>query len=232
MKKNECRGVVSHVGVVLSFVIFVTFVIFIYIIVRPSIESENKQNLLDNLKEKIIENSSAELTSISVFAEIPSSCVRLINFVDIGDRIIVRNKDGEVLNAKISGQDLYIEKNNDEKFLKIYGSEKFELADGTLSGCAPLSTYTLGLVKTEKIVFEKPIIRLIKNYNNDYGGLKEELNIGAGNDFSLSFTYANGTTVSTQEREIIANVFIDEISIQYINKNAARESGFLNIGIW
>jgi hypothetical protein len=235
MKKKSCRGVVSHVGVVLSFVIFVTFIIFLYIIIRPAVDSENKQNLLDNIKDIIVENSSADLVSASVFiGDVPQNCVRLVGFlskVEMGNRIIAINENGEVLTNEISGQDLYVRKNNDEKFLKIYGSEEFDVTEnGTMPGC--VSSYTLGLVRTEKIVFEKPIIQLIDNYNSDYESLKEELNIGSGNDFSLGFTYANGTSVSTQEREIIANVFINEFPVQYISESAAREPGSLSVGIW
>ena len=242
MKKKSCRrGVVSHVGVVLSFVIFVTFVVFIYIIIQPAVATENKQNLLDNIKEVIIENSSANLVSASIFVgEFPQTCVRLVGFlnkVETGNRIIARNKEGEVLNARISGQDLYVERNSDEIFLKIYGSGEFDITEtGTMSGCNYLtegsSGYVFGLIRTEEIVFEKGVLQLIESYNNDYESLKEELNIARGNDFSLGFTYANGTSISTQEREIWANVFINEFPIQYISKDAAREPGFLNVGIW
>lgn len=240
-KKISRRGVVSHVGVVLSFVIFVTFIIFIYVIIKPAVETENKQNLLDNICDIIIENASANLISASVLiGEFPQTCVQLNGFlgkIEMGDRIVARNNEGGVLTVKISGQDLYVEKNADEIFLKIHGSEEFEpTTNGTMSGCRQLSEgasgYVFGLIRTEKIVFEKPIIRLIDSYNNDYEGLKEELNIGSGNEFQLGFTYTNGTSISTEEKEILANVFINEVPIQYINKDAAREPGSLNVGIW
>ena len=240
-KKGSRRGVVSHVGVVLSFVIFVTFIVFIYIIIKPAVATENKQNLLDNLKEVIIENSSANLVSASVLiGEFPQTCVQLVGFfnkIETGDRIVARNNEGEVLNVRISGQDLYVEKNGDEIFLKISGSEEFELTEtGTMSGCRQLSEgspgYIFGLIRTEKNVFEKKVIQLIESYNNNYESLKEELNIAAGNDFRLGFTYANGTSVSTEEKEVLANVFINEVLIQYISKDAAREPGSLSVGIW
>jgi len=242
MKRKKSRlGVVSHVGVVLSFVIFVTFIIFIYVIIRPAVVTENKQNQLDYVKGVIIENSSANLVSASVLiGEFPETCVQLVGFfdrVETGNRVIAKNNGGEVLNAKISGQDLYVEKNGEEIFLKIYGSEEFDITEtGTMSGCKYLNEgpqgYVLGLVRIEKNIFEKRIIQLIENYNNNYEDLKEELNIASGNDFRLGFAYANGTVISTEEKEVLANVFIDEVSIQYISKNAGRDAGSLNIGIW
>lgn len=241
MKRKVSRlGIVSHVGVVLSFVIFVTFIIFIYIIVKPAVGTENKQNLLNYLKEVLIEKSSANLVSASVLiGEFPETCVQLVGFfdrVETGNRVIAKNNGGEVLNARISGQDLYVEKNVGEIFLKIYGSEEFDITEtGTMSGCRYLSEgtqdYVLGLIRTKKNIFEKRIIHLIESYNNNYESLKEELNI-AGNEFRLGFTYANGTVVSTEEKEVLANVFINEVPIQYISKDAAREAGSLNVGIW
>lgn len=234
MKRKVSRlGVVSHVGVVLSFVIFVTFIIFIYIIVKPAVGTENKQNLLNYLKEALIERASTELTSVSVLVGTGSqTCVKLSGFftkVKIGNKLIIRNEDGNVLTAKISGQDLFVE-NGNEKFLKIYGSENFSDTDlGTMSSCQ--LDYTFGLIRSEKNIFEKRIIQIIESYNNNYESLKEELNI-AGNEFRLGFTYANGTSISTEEKEVLVSVFVDEFPIQYISKDAARELGSLNVGIW
>jgi hypothetical protein len=235
-KKVSRLGVISHVGVVLSFVIFVTFVIFIYIIIRPAIGTENKQNQLDHLKEVLIERASTELTSVSVLIDEGNPCVQLIDFFDIeiGNRIIVRNNAGEVLNAQISGQNLIVEGTGNEKFLKIYGSEEFNITETGTSSCQSLlegSGYILGLIRTEKNIFEKRLIQMIESYNNDYESLKEELNI-AGNEFGLGFIYANRTIISTEEKEVLASVFVDESQIQYISKDAARELGSLNVGIW
>jgi len=242
MKRKKSRlGVISHVGVVLSFVIFVTFVFFIYMIVRPAVATENKKNLLNNLNARIIENSSANLISASVsIGEFPQDCAHLVGFfnrVETGNRIIARNADGEILEAKISGQDLYVRKNGDETFLRISGSEEFDAAGtGSMSGCRLLNEgtngYTLGLVRDEKKIFEKKIIQLIEAYNTDYENLKEELNVAAGNDFRIGFTYANGTVISTEEKEISISVFIDESTILYIGRDGSREAGSLNAGIW
>lgn len=241
-RKVSCLGVVSHVGVVLSFVIFVTFIIFIYIIVKPVVGTENKQNLLNHLKDVLIERSSTELTSVSVLidTETPQTCVQLRNFLnktEIGNRVIVRNDAGEVLNAKISGQDLFVERNENEIFLKVYGSEEFSITEtGTISPCQQLSEgsggYIFGLIRSEKNIFEKRIIQIIESYNNDYESLKEELNIASGNEFRLDFIYANGTIISTEEKEVLVSVFVDEFQIQYISKDAVRELGSLNVGIW
>ncbi|HUW44151.1 MAG TPA: hypothetical protein VMV95_04295 [Bacillota bacterium] len=240
-RKKSNLGVVSHVGVVLSFVIFITFIIFIYIVIRPAIETEDKQAILDYVKGVIIENASANMISVSVsIFEASNTCVNLMGFLDgleIGNRITAGNYEGDVFDTKISIQNLYVEKNSGEKFLKVYGSDAFDLTEnGAMSECQQANEgypgYWVGFVQTEKNIFEKKIIQIIEDYNSDYENLKEELNIPLGNDFRLSFTYANGTFIETEEKEASGSVFIEEISIRYINKNLSKEAGYLGVGIW
>lgn len=234
-RKMSCLGIASHVGVVLSFVIFVTFIIFIYIIVKPAVGTENSQNLLDYLKEVLIERASAELTSVSVLVGAgPQTCVKFSGFfdkVEIENKLIVKNDVGDVLTAKISGQNLFVETTESEMFLKIYGSENFNVTDdGTMPSCK--LDYTFGLIKSEKNIFERRILQIIESYNNNYKSLKEELNLASGNEFGLDFTYANGTIISTEEKEVLVSVFVDEFPIQYISEDAVREPGSLNVRIW
>ena len=73
---------------------------------------------------------------------------------------------------------------------------------------------------------------LILSFIDTQPDVKEELNIAAGNEFRLGFTYANGTSISTEEKEVLVSVFVDEFPIQYISKDAVRELGSLNVGIW
>ena len=61
----------THVGVILSFVIFVTFLIFLYTTIQPAVKlNKDKQIVLDLLKEEIISSVSAELTNAVIKAKI------------------------------------------------------------------------------------------------------------------------------------------------------------------
>ncbi|KKL09843.1 hypothetical protein LCGC14_2561830, partial [marine sediment metagenome] len=84
MGKNR-KG--SHVGVVLSFMIFIAFLIFLYpLLIKPAIEAnKSNQYLLDDLKTKLTEEVSAELTVSSVEANIGTNqnCIELNNFISI-----------------------------------------------------------------------------------------------------------------------------------------------------
>ena len=242
MEKRLSQRKGSHVGVVLSFVIFITFIIFIYIIVQPTIKLDDRQNFLEHIEGEIIERVSTDLTSISVTIDTPNpqTCVELIDFfiiTGISDRAIVKNDAGSVLQASKNGNSLFVSKNSNDFFLKIHESEEFAGASGNaISPCQSLneggSGYNFGFVKTNKQIFETKIIKLINDYKNDYETLKGMLGVAPGNEFGFSFTYSNETIIKTEEKNISVSVYINEIPIQYISKNAAGEPGFLNIKAW
>lgn len=224
----------THVGVVISFVIFITFVVFLYIIVQPKIASSTKTNTLDYVEIRILENLSADVTGISVgLANIESTCATLTGFfteVGIDDKILVSNSVGQGLDVGKSGNDLVVQKGNQDFFLNIYNSEDFASILDT-SSCTTI-TYTIGMVKTTKITVEQKIIDLIRVYEIDYEGLKKNFVIPSTDEFSFSFKYANGTTIETAEKNVSISVFSDTTSIRYINNKGFEEQGLLGVKVW
>lgn len=228
----------SHVGVVLSFVIFMTFVLFLYIVTQPSLKFNDKQNALRQLESKITEKVSADITIVSVFVESQPNCVELVNFLsktEMNNKTITRSDSG-ILTSGVSGENLQVDTEG-ITFFKVYGSDEFPEKTGSLGSCQTISEgngYTLGLVKTTKEIFETKMIEFIQDYNSNYDSLKEGFGLGL-NEFSFEFEYNNGTIISLQYKGIIpdsASVYSDEIPTKYISKNAVEESGTLTIKVW
>ena len=252
MKK---RG--SHVGVVLSFVIFVTFLIFLYSIVEPTITTQrDKESLLDYLKIELMERFSTDLTTATISINrtwYVYNCVKLMNLteeIEIDSHIIVKNKLGNISKANISesdNTDLFIDRENtQEVFFKIYNSEEFEeLNETTISPCTELEKdeigwgghaigYSVGLVRTDEYVFEEKIVRLIGEYEIEagYENLKDELKIPLGSEFGFGLTYSNETKIGTEEKNMSTNIYVREIPVQYVDKEANINLGFINIQVW
>jgi len=225
----------SHVGVVLSFILFVTFVIFMYVLIHSKINQErDKAIVLDYVKGEILSRISDELTTISVLLNNPgSNCVELVNFISrtgISNRFIVTDDLGNVLDSGISGQNIKVTRNG-ATFLKIYESQEFpQKAD--LSGSCQSQDYTIGLSKKEKLVFESKVTDFLNNYTTNYEDLKKSLNIGSRDEFGLMFTYNNGTIIKTPIENITMNIYANQIPIQYTKNNGAREAGFVNVLVW
>ena len=234
----------SHVGVVLSFVIFMTFIFFIYLITQPALKTERKDNSLEFLAMGLMEKVSANLTAVSVAItqSNPQDCVRLSSFfstTDVGNRVVARDDSGNTLQSSVDVDDLLVVRNG-VTFFKVYESEEFNTAaTGQINPCQQLSQgngYILGLIKTDERVFQAKVVKLIGNYSSDYDGLKDDLKISQGNEFDFSFTYANGTEIATKNKnQTISssiNIYAKNVPIVYISENASEESGFLNVKIW
>lgn len=227
----------THVGVVLSFVIFVVFLVFLYsALIEPTINQNDKNYLLENLRIKLIENVSGELTSITIdLSNNPNqNCIELGNFItkiEINSNIISKNKN--ILQSYVNGNNLRIVRESNETFFKIYYSKEFSVLTSGGENCDIISenNYLIGLVRTDKYVFETKIISLINEYKNNYETLKGELKIPIGSDFNFGFTYNNKTSIIT-EKDISTNIYAVEIPVQYVDKESNILLGSINIKIW
>jgi len=226
----------SHVGFVISFVIFITFVVFMYLILNSRIDfGQGKTNSLEYVKGETIERISGNLTSSSVAIgqASPQNCVHLKDFflkTGISDRFIVRSDSGNVLQSGKSSNDLFVVRNGNI-FFRVYGSEEFGVGGAAISNCQLLSEgsqYFVGLIKDSREIFESKIIGLFNNYIGDYENLKKDMKISSGDEFGFRFIYNNGTEIKTPEKNITINIYVDRASIQYIKTDAARESGFMD----
>lgn len=231
----------SHVGIVISFLIFITFVLFIYLIVQPSLSGEEKRTFLESLEQSLIKESTAELTTASVkLSGSPdgSGCFQLDSFMSetgMGENITAKNDGGTSLTTEVSGNNLEITDNGDS-FFRVYYSEEFSPTSGSLSGCDSLSEgggYDIGLLKTNDEIFESKIKSLIQDYKNNLDGLKEVLDFPDTNEFGLNFTYSNGTSISVGQEEVVGtSVFVGDRQIQYISESGLKEIGKLNVRVW
>jgi hypothetical protein len=244
------RGkIASHVGMMLSFAIFVTFIIFLYSITRPAINiGEDKSSILSYVETGIIKNTTANLTSVSLQIENPNpgqNCVVFQNFlfgmsesIDYYYNAIVKNESNAIQPTYENLYDLKVnrlEKKN--TFFRIYFSPNFtKLTKSSISPCSDLKEnidYKIGSITIDRYMFEKKIIQVVDSYNQDYEKLKEELKIPVGNEFWFNFTKSDGTSMAPIQPDTQgANVFSNDIPIQYVDPNANIQSGFINIRVW
>ncbi len=231
----------SHVGVVLSFLLFITFVIFMYVLLNSRINQEqSKTNSLENIKAEILERVSGNLTSISVKLNgQTSNCVELSGFLSktgIGNRILARDDSGNILSTGIVGQNLQVERAGNT-FFRVYSAEEFSQEADSLSSCRSLSNggnpgYVIGLSKAENLVFESKITRLLNNYTTNYAALKTSMGISSGDEFRFVFAYSDGAAIKTPESNVTINVYADSIPVQYIKTDGAREVGSITALVW
>ncbi len=238
----------THVGFILSFVLFIFSVVFIYTLVQPDlVQNQNKKILLENTETKLENTFSSNITSITTNVNQSSftqSCFEFSGFISktkINSNIIVQGPDGSLLTAYISpdGNSLYIER-TDENFFKIFNSEEFSSVNTYSGSPSPCKTFTenkqngykIGFINTNKEIFESKIKQGITNYNSDYDSMKNNLDIPAENDFSFKFVYDNSSEIGINATTNTINVFAGSDSIIYIDSEANKKPGVLKVSVW
>ena len=139
--QSDKRG--SHVGIVLSFAIFITFLIFMYSILEPSLRMErDKESTLDYLEDELIVRISSTLITATIRndTEIDAgvTCIEfkdLLIDLDIDSMTIVKDKDKELVTAFADEDHLYVsKKEGSDVFYRLYNSEEFETLSEEFSG--------------------------------------------------------------------------------------------------
>jgi hypothetical protein len=230
---------------ILSFVIFITFIVFIYVVVNPAVNTgEDKRAILQYIDARVSENVSAMLMSTSVdfnnSVNPSENCIVLKNFLFYTNitapNILVKSETGSLQEAYEELFDLKIDRESaSNRFFKIYQSLEFNRLESNLTISCHLVTeteYKIGSIQTGRYIFEKELNRLIENYRNNYEELAAALKVPPGNEFGLGFTQSNGTKVEVGEAPASANVYAEELPVQYVDNQTNIQSGFINIRVW
>ncbi len=231
----------SHVGLVLSFVVFVTFLFFVFTVLNPAVDQqENKKLNLDLVKQNLINNLTSTLSVTSVKIKNATNytddydCLKIndsIGFVDEKARIKDKNNDpvsGDSVGDKIR---IY---HGGEKFFKIFHSIAFMAGNAKRENCDELTreNYTIGPTRINEYIFRQNILDLLDGYDNDYEGLKNSLGVTGNNEFGIAFVNVSGYEVQKGFVNVSGNIYIEEIPIQYYDTDANINSGSLKIRIW
>jgi hypothetical protein len=245
----------SHVGMMLSFVLFITFIMFIYAAIQPVVNTgEDKESMLGYIESKVLENVSSNLTiiSLSISGTNPANpCINLSNFfyithAPLSNRIIVKDDlDQEQTPYYVEDYFSNVMVNrtySNITFLKFYISPEFDEVGNSPVACELIEKedYTISVISNSnnENVFLGELQRLVDFYNNEsdlcYQELKRQLSIPESSDFGVIFRLSNESEISAvKEIPSKTNVYVKETPIRYVNENTAQiESGFIKIKIW
>lgn len=243
MRKNK-RGV-SHIEMILSFVIFIGFLLFVFIILNPLKKPVNNDVLVDKLEYEVAKQLNTNLISQTI--KVNDSAVRkdcfsidrLNNTEGMG--LIVKDSAGGEVPASVSGESVLVE--SGKEFYKLMYNDNFAESDDNLDDCQALSDgeYELGVVRTDEIISYDKILSFIERYKTDYEALKEELKLPKANDFAVIFFdtsqeyLINDEDYDTAVNSKIpqkASVSAKNINIQILETSGAVKSGILNLRVW
>jgi|TARA_Y100000310_G_scaffold10701_1_gene11393 hypothetical protein len=237
MLKSSKKG--SHVGLVLSFVIFVTFLIFVFTVLNPAVSEERGKGLeLGLVKESLINNLTSDLsvTSLKVLdsTEYGKDCFQIDNI--FGENVKIKDENNEHIEGSSSEIDNKISiSHNQKNFFRIFYSAGFLSGAGRGVGeCDVLevSNYTIGSTKVNDYIFEEDVYQMFELYENNYFMLKENLGISLDNNFGFGFINSSGFEDVRGFEEVSGNVYIEEIPLQYYDSEANVKSGSIKVRVW
>jgi len=232
----------SHVGMILSFVLFVTSILFLYEIISPSITSaEDKSKLIAQIEQKIPDYFEETLYNQKI--SLKENCCDDLTCIKIEKNILVEGlnhlvKDSEEnkINSNSKGDYILIEKGETNYFNIFFSKEEFDLEESNLEDCTLVEKEEYdGAFNSKKYYFESKIESFIEKLKtqNEYYKIKKELSLPEGTDFSMVFVYNNGSRIGNPPNENLStNIYVEQKPIYYVDLNSRINPGFLEIGVW
>lgn len=237
--KNR-RG--SHIGAVISFMIFITFLVFLYSIMEPAIKIQgNKKLILDSIEVNLLKLISSNLTTKTITIneqEITKDCIKFVGIENLPEQdLIAIDSFGNFLEYNIQEQEksLYLSlEDSSNRIFKLYNSIEFDTYETTLKGCKNIlkEDYNEVSSSVRKYAFESRIFNITKFIESDYENFKELVGVPAENEIEISFTFSNGTKIETGDNNSAISIYSKDTPIQYVDWEANILSGILNIKIW
>jgi hypothetical protein len=245
-KRLKNKKGMAHLEMIISFVIFAVFVFFIIYYLNP-IKHQNINNVLfsvlkDNIKAKTeITLYETPIILNGELGDISGDCFVVPSpYSNIKENLAVFNENKEQLGYSSAISGIAIEKST--KMNYVYYSPEQELVSSIVdeNNCAqprPLdsSNYTFSVMRSYRIYSLKKINETERQYEENYDGLKKELNFPSVNDFSLYIRRLGENidlfNMSNRKPDKIETYAI-EIPIQIMDDNGELFQAILNLQVW
>jgi len=259
LKKN--KRAISHIEVIISFVIFVSFVGFLLIIFNPIKMGSPKIYFLDVTENEIMNKVSTFLykTAIKVDTEAIANfgeseefndavCVKISKDEVIADvellnnpiPLLVKNIGLNILQTKTPGSSdkiFFTKSDESEQFYRFYYSkELLERNNDDLDDCYNLDNKEK-YKKAETVKYEvasyKKLEALFGNYSTNYTQLRQSLNLN--NHFYIQLTNTQGEIIFKPEEKYALTgieVYARGIPIEVLDKDGNINPYILTIQAW
>lgn len=235
IRKLRGKKGISHVEMILSFVIFIGFLIFLFAIFKPLRVVSGGEVYLDILERGINDNVSIDVNfqTLKINDSVDVNCFCIEYSLK---NIIVKNENEIIINSE-TGDNLCME--SLDKFFYIYSSEEFESSEGiSLSSCSFLEkdkNYTLGLFRSYSFYSNRSLKKLHYETANNYDDVKDKLELRASKDFSFSLRMKESNEIileNTKKPGKGVRVLARDVPVQIVYNNGKFEYALLNIQVW
>lgn len=228
------KKAITHIEVIISFVIFVGFIIFLFIFLKPLKNQELSPTILDSSEYEIDNYANVNYSYISVKLN-DSSLECFILPIKMG-KVVVNDEDKHLVSAESIDEEVYV-LGIKRNFYAIYSSLIFNENSFVHPDYCPRLTkdnYTLGLLRETKVLSYDRLVELKERYNQDYKNLKKEFNIPESNNFGFSVRESNGNKIITalNKQPSKINIIARDVPSQLLYTNGTIKYVIMNIQAW
>jgi len=236
----EKRGI-SHIDVVLSFVIFIVAVGFALFFFNPGDNTRLIDTTLDYSFREISQNTSTEIETYSVILDnslmiADSAGTIAINFSGTTGMTRVESYDGLVLESTNDGSFVYVNSPSgwaNIDFIFVEFGDEFN--ESSVFGPHDTNYYEIGSSNVRKVISESELLDLNSSYYNDYRGLKSQKNFNLPGriNFGFSLIFDDGSLIIA-ERVIPAGleVFSRTERVEVLRVNGETQYADLMVKLW
>lgn len=233
---------ISHIEVVLAFIIFMGAIIFIVLVFHPHIAPVDDSTQLSQLVESIKKSASTQIFEIGAKTDSSegSLSIKIPNLTLSNAGVRARDYLGNQANASAQqdGDDEIIcltASQNGEipYFIYIELSTDITPIEGGCQTAANESAYVISNINQRKVLSEKALLDLNNSYYSDYQSLKAGLGLPAGEEFSFKVTFKDGSSIEGS-KTIPKNTEIFSINknVEALRENGGVEFASINVKIW
>lgn len=230
-KKLNKKG--SHVGIILSFTIFVTALIFIFAFFGSAMKTQiDKKDQLGYLQENLMDEISSTLVVVDINdGSATGGCSQITNptisFSPIN--VLAIDSSGSEFASTVSGSYTYFDSGKGFSKLYYYDSGLTKTKTSGTTGCVTIPVKT---TEYKDVILESKINTMLNLIDADYEQAKTDLEVGLDDEFSIQFIDAQGTSSGGEDRDLQTEVFAKEINVNYLDTSGKQENGKLVLKIW
>ena len=228
----------SHVGIVLSFVIFITFLVFILSVLQPALDTKTDNfEISKYIYNEVIKNVSGNVAIITFYLNSskfpPGQDIIVVENPGInltGQNFVIKNEEGKIIPSNYSYSEGLKINRTPSGLYEIYVSKnikKQSLGSGNEHPIGNLN-FRLGKNREKGFVIEEKIRKIIEN-ETSFESFEDHVGLSIKTGFNLGLKL-NDTSISTNQT--IPNnldVYVNEYPIQTINNISENKRGVLRI---
>lgn len=232
------RGV-SHLEMIISFVLFVGFVASALYFFTPGRSNIVADSVLSYAVSEIKDNASTVLESYSIVIDSSIGYGFLdVSEIDFGDKkLFAETYNGEKVPANKEGDKVYLERITvtfaDRNFVVLKASRDMNPTVLTITPAAQNMNYRLASSKKEIIFSEMLLEKLAENYEVDYEGLKERFNLPSRSNFGFRLSFGDGSEIKAEKMvpgQI--DIFADASKVRVLRESGEVVNADFVVRVW